>query len=263
LEQTGEGAQNESAMKPRIWPILLASTFGLVILLCLGVWQLQRLAWKEDLIAKIDARTKSPAVHLSDVFSRMGRGEDVNFTPIFGLGLKCYKGAYLRFLTSHDGLPGYRILQACEYLNTGSALMLDMGTLPETAMTIWLKQTDDLTLPDPPKQFYVSAEGVIAIHESRRGTFDPDNNQKDNLWYWWDGEAMKAALKAKLPADVDLASIIVQQVPPVEASAWPKPTPIKANLRNNHLGYAITWFGLAAVLVVMTGVFIVSRRTQS
>jgi surfeit locus 1 family protein len=249
-------------MKHRVWPILLASGLGLAVLLTLGVWQLQRLQWKQALIASIDQRTQALPKPLADVLMAVGRGEDMSYQRVSFSG-KCIKGAYLRFLVSHDGLPAYRIIQACEFLNSGSALMVDLGAVPEHAPNLWLKQAETLTLPDEPDRFYAEIEGIVLTPSSRRGTFDPENNADKNLWHWWDNSAVQLALTSKLPAGVDLTNLLVQQTVASATPNWPKPVPVKANLRNNHLGYAITWFGLAVVLIVMTTLFVRSRMKSA
>ena len=68
----------------RRFPVGLTLTvvIALVILLALGTWQVQRLAWKEDLLARIAALEAAPPQPAGPVIERMSRGEDVGFTRI-------------------------------------------------------------------------------------------------------------------------------------------------------------------------------------
>ncbi|HWA59944.1 MAG TPA: SURF1 family cytochrome oxidase biogenesis protein, partial [Caulobacteraceae bacterium] len=62
--------------------LTLAALAGVAILCGLGVWQVQRLAWKTQLLARIDALQKAPAQPLGPVLERARRGEDVDFTRV-------------------------------------------------------------------------------------------------------------------------------------------------------------------------------------
>ena len=66
-----------------------------------------------------------------------------------------------------------------------------------------------------------------------------------------------------LPDGVSLLPFVLQVVPASAAAAFPRPQPPRANLTNNHLGYAITWFSLAAALVVVAGLFLRSRAAKT
>jgi surfeit locus 1 family protein len=204
-------------MKPRIWPILLASGLGLVLLLSLGVWQVQRLAWKNALIANFE-NTKTTVT---------GRFSDV---------------APLRFLSSAEGGPAWQLLQAFD-TTEGQKILVSRGKIPQ-GITVPVMSNAELTLV-----------GHLQNHDKGRGFFDVDNNPAGNVWYYWDVNAMlgqpvkDGAVLHLVPGSPGTDGLIVE--------------PPKAELRNNHLGYAITWFGLAAVLVVMTGLFIRTRVKPS
>jgi surfeit locus 1 family protein len=244
----------------RVWPVLLASGLGLALLVWLGFWQLERLAWKQALIENIDEKANGNAMPLADVLMRLGKDENLEYQRVMSFSGTCIKGAYVRLLATYEGLASHRIFQACEFLNSGSALIVDMGLVPDYVGDAWQKSIEEFTLPDEPDRFLLDVEGVMRFPLSRRGYFDPENDVQKNQWYWWDEAAIRQALQAKMPKDVDLAMIVVQQVPGAQNHDWPRPQPPKINLRNNHLGYAITWFGLAAVLVVMTGLFLYQNR---
>jgi len=91
---------------------------------------------------------------------------------------------------------------------------------------------------------------------------DPENDPAANLWYWWDVPAMQAA--SGLAAGAKPFPDVVQLLPSAAAGgAFPRPQEPKANLANNHLGYAITWFGLAATLLGVAGFYVYDLRRRA
>jgi surfeit locus 1 family protein len=85
--------------------------------------------------------------------------------------------------------------------------------------------------------------------------FTPDPDPGRNLWFRRDPADMAKAKNLGL-----IAPFYVDQEAPVPAGGWPKPGPLTVNLRNTHLQYALTWYGLAAVLIVVFLSFVASRR---
>ena len=198
-------------MKTRIWPILLASAMALVLLLWLGMWQVQRLAWKNELIANFD-KTK---ITLTGQFA-----DDVP----------------LRLLSTHEGGPAWQLLQKFGEQN-GRTILVSRGKLPQNSPTPANIKTT------------ITIVGHLQKHDEGRGIFDVDNNPAENLWYHWDLDAMTATTSHN-----GEVLHLIPGSPGTEGLFVDAP---RSELRNNHLGYAITWFGLAAVLVVMTGLFVV------
>jgi surfeit locus 1 family protein len=96
--------------------------------------------------------------------------------------------------------------------------------------------------------------GQITEPRPRKGSFTPDNDPTQNLWFWWDQPAMLKA--AGIAADADVAPFMVHLSPRPGETGWPRAQPLTAALRNNHLGYAITWFGLAIALAAITSLFL-------
>jgi surfeit locus 1 family protein len=93
----------------------------------------------------------------------------------------------------------------------------------------------------------------VRLHRKGRGIFDNDNDEEGNTWYWWDLPAMQAAAEA--PQNAKVAPFILQK-PDIAFGATTSIQihPAQVELSNNHLGYAITWFGLAAALLAVAAV---------
>jgi surfeit locus 1 family protein len=215
-------------MKPRIWPILLASGIGLAILLALGVWQVQRLAWKNALIAAVEVSMSAAPKEITD-------------NSISEYGKVKLPGKYvgrerLVLLTSYGGAPAWTVVRPFKTTN-GDIYIVECGkSLNQQFMP--LETTSEVTI-----------EGIVHFYQGS-GVFDVVHKAGQKEWYWWDNVGMRAALGA---GEYKLRIALLPKQAGTEGLFVDPP---KANLRNNHLGYAITWFGLAAALLVMTGVFV-------
>jgi surfeit locus 1 family protein len=216
----------------RVVPILLATLLGLAILCSLGFWQLRRLQEKEILLAQIASRLDSPAIE----FAQQGLDEfhKVSLTGSY------LPAPVITKLTTWQGSAAYQIIQP--FHTTGNVVVLvDRGAIG----------IDDKASIDAPRN--VTFEAVLRRHNKGRGFFDQDNQPASNQWYWWDVKTMLA--EVDLPAGTIASDWIAQRLP-LPGEKPPMAQPPKVELRNTHLGYAITWFGLAAALLVVSAIFI-------
>jgi surfeit locus 1 family protein len=216
----------------------------LAILIGLGVWQLQRLKWKEGILARVSALQAAPARPLADV---LGAGGDLDFVRV---SLDCpdlERRPLLRLFAVRDGAPGYRLIAACPASGGGhSSILVDRGfvTFDQAPAAM---QPGRAVLPGP----------IVGI--LRKGdppTFvTPKNRVAQNLWYSRDVPAMAAELHAPAPAPVYL---MIERPAPV--SGLPVPAPVPPNIPNRHLEYALTWFGLAGALIGVYAAMLLRRR---
>jgi surfeit locus 1 family protein len=219
-------------MKPRIWPILLASGIGLAILLALGVWQVQRLAWKNALIAAADKAISGDPISLSDLENRSDRSfikvrVEGNYVP----------GKVIYLISTYSGGPAWEVLRAF-HSTTGEVLIVKTGKVPEPTAP-----------PAPTGQVQITA--LSKQHKPPSFRIIPAISNKGDQFFEWSLPFMAYHLGA---SEKNFALDLLPGQPGTEGLVVEPP---KADLRNNHLGYAITWFGLAAALLVMTGVFVV------
>ena len=232
-------------MKPRIWPILLASTIGIMILLSLGIWQVQRLTWKEGLIAELDNRLKAEPISLQQAMEKKAAGQDLEYVKVKLTGQ--IDGKVLRKVSSINGEPGWEILSPFK-TDDGQLVLIDLGAIAEN-------QTFN------PDTTVKSFNAIIRVHNKGAGFFDADNDPVQNIWYWWDLPEMMATAFTK--SDGVPASFILQKLPSANDHNIPLSEAPKVELTNNHLGYAITWFGLAAALAGVAGFYVFSLRRKS
>jgi surfeit locus 1 family protein len=230
-------------MKTRIWPIILASAIGICILLSLGVWQVQRLGQKTALIASLEQRMKAEPISLAEAVVKREQGEDIEYLKVKLIG-QLDPTNYFRRVTSFNGDPGWEIIAPFK-TDDGRFVLVDMGAIAEN---------QPMKLNETPQ----TIQGLVRYHNKGRGLFDNDNDAMGNIWYWWDAPAMLATLK-----NIDVsraASFILQKLPSNTEQEVPSAEIPKVELANNHLGYAITWFGLAAALAGVAGFYMFSLR---
>lgn len=232
--------------KPRLWPVLLAAAAGLLVLMALGVWQLQRLAWKEDLLARLAANLTAPPLGLAEAETRLSTGETITFRKVMVTGRFLHAGE-LHLISVYEGGPGWTIVTPL-LTAEGRAVLVDRGVAPDAALERLERPTGEVTVI-----------GLVRDDVRRKGIFVPENDAAANRWYWWDRPAMATAAGLEAAA---AARFILQVMPSGPPAAFPRPLPPEFGLRNNHLGYAITWFGLAAVLVAMTVAYLRAQRRQ-
>jgi cytochrome oxidase assembly protein ShyY1 len=96
--------------------------------------------------------------------------------------------------------------------------------------------------------------GYIRFPE-KAAWFMTESNRDGDTWFVRDPQAM-----AKARGWGEVAPFYIDQELPVPASGMPRPSALSVTLRNDHLGYALTWFGLAAVLAGVYLAWLISRR---
>lgn len=224
----------------------LAPTVVIVTLLgCLGAWQMYRLQWKEGILKEIAAVQNAPAI-------------DLNNEPLRDLTVPDYQRVTVRgrfdhsheFLIAsrvHDGQVGYNVVTPFSTA-MGQTYLVNRGWIPidnEKPATRSAGQIDSET----------QIQG-IARHPAAPTRWQPANDVARNRWYGYDLGLMYIAAEVKTKP---LSFYI-------EADATPNPggLPIggvtKLDIPNNHLQYALTWYGLGALIAL---IFAVNRLQRA
>jgi len=211
---------------------------GLAILLSLGVWQIQRLAWKEALLDDIATRISAAPVALPSALDP----ETHRYVPVQVAGT-FRNDTSARMLASRRRVGAvYRHILPFK-TQSGEAILVDIGwTLADRALP---------TVPQMP----VTLTGNLDWPRERDG-FTPEPDLNAGLWYARDVPALAEALGT---APV-LLVLREQPSPKLPATPWPVDT---SNVPNDHLQYAITWFSLAAIWLAMTVFFLLRRGAPS
>ena len=222
------------------------------VLVALGTWQLARKTWKEELIATLDSRLAAPPTSLPprERWQRLDAARDeftrVEFPATFLPGEEAFVYATGSGLRPDVKEPGYWVLSPAR-LSGGSLVVINRGFVPEG-------RQDAKTRPEGQPEGVVDIVGVMRWPEPR-GTFTPNDEPAKNLWFVRDPAAM-----AKAKGWGTIAPFYIDQEAPPPPGGLPRVGPLKVNLPNNHLQYAITWYGLALVFLVASFAFWRSRR---
>ena len=216
----------------------IAFLAALAILLSLGTWQMQRLAWKETLLADMAERRVAPPASLAEIEAMAASGEEIEYRPVSVSGVFANNWERHFFATWH-GRTGYHVYTPLA-LADGRFLFVNRGFVPFEAKEPEMRKQGQLTGEQ-------SVSGLArAPLAGKPSSIVPDNDLSKNIFYWKDLDAM--ASSAGIPAD-RLVPFFVD----AGDAANPKGLPIggvtQFDLPNNHLQYAVTWYGLAAALV--------------
>lgn len=200
-------------------------------LIGLGTWQLQRLAWKTDLIARIAAAEAAPARPLT--------AAPEPFAKVVVAG---------RFDHAREALLGLEVRGA----TLGARLLTPLlreGAEPILVDRGWVPMQRDRPIARPEGEQQVT--GFIREGETA-GRFAAADDVPGRRFYTFDPAAIGAALGLQRVAPFGLAAMGEGGGLPEPARVLPRPT-------NNHLGYVITWYGVA---VALAGVFLVWARRR-
>ncbi|WP_430440450.1 SURF1 family protein [Shinella sp.] len=236
--------------KSRGVAILMGAAFvvALAILLSLGTWQLQRLYWKEQLLSDMAARRIAAPVSLADIEAMAARGEDIEYSPVTVSGVFA-NNKERHFFATWRGQTGYHVYTPLQ-LADGRFLFVNRGFTPFEAKEPEMRKQGQLT----------GLQSVTGLARARLAekpsSIVPDNDLSKNIFYWKDLDAMAAT--TGIPAD-RLVPFFVDAGDAPNPKGLPIGAVTQFDLPNNHLQYAVTWYGLAAALVGV-GLFAVLRR---
>lgn len=216
-------------------PILTVATLvALAILISLGVWQLQRRAEKHALLDQIETRATAAPAPIEILLATGDYGAHRRATA---------QGA---FVPGHDAfvfsprsdkgptVQGYKLVSAFA-LVSGGTILVDRGWVPAE----WREGPDVSAAPTDT----VEVEGVLRP-SSRPSTFTPPPDLTKRTFFQRDATAIGKAL------GLSLATTLVLEAT-AKTQGGPEPLPSAVNIPDNHLSYAITWFSLAVVLLVI------------
>jgi surfeit locus 1 family protein len=222
----------------------LATLVALAILVGLGTWQLQRKAWKEDLIARIETRSHgAPGEILPEASWARWRAEDDEFRRVR------ISGTFLhdREALVHGLAPGTRGAPVQGYylftplrLDSGAVVMVNRGFVPTDLR-------DPASRPQSRPEGPATVTGLVRAPEEN-GWFRPEDVPAENRWFTKDSAAIAAAKGLER-----FAPFYVEADETPHPGGWPRGGQTRLDLPNNHLQYAVTWYGIAVTLV---GVFV-------
>jgi surfeit locus 1 family protein len=251
--RTGIDSNKAKAARPGFpWVLAVLSVLAFTVLISLGNWQMRRLAWKEDLLAKIETRINADPVPLEEVLALLDDGQDVEYVPVEASGA-FVDGVEQHVLSTWKGASGWNVYAPLK-LDDERILFVNRGFVP-------YDRKEAATRPEYAPKGPQEVTGLARMPLAAKPSFlVPENDLAANQFHWKDLSAMTVAAglenKTVLPLFVDAG-----------ANAAPRELPVggvtNIDLPNSHLQYAFTWYGLAAALAGVTGVFLWRRKLHA
>jgi surfeit locus 1 family protein len=230
--------------------LLAGAALALAVLMALGTWQVQRLAWKEGLIATIEQRAAADPAPLSAIERIWADTGDVDYYAV-RLDGRFLHDHERHFFATHRGASGWYVYTPL-MLDDGRAILVNRGFVPYDRK-------------DPATRAEGQAEGTVALTGLARNPVAekpsmllPDNDPAANVFYWKDIALMRAS--SGLDVSVELLPFFVDAARSPQAGGLPEGGVTIVDLPNNHLQYAVTWYGLAAALLAVLGAWLWRRR---
>lgn len=221
-------------MTPKLRSLLVPAAFTIgvgAVLIGLGVWQLERLAWKDAIVARIEARTRAapqplPPPALWDTL----KPDDYEYRRVTAKGRFDNKDEAYILRASGDG-PVYHVLTPLA-LDGGGTVLVDRGSVPA-------ERRDPATRRDGQPAGLVAVTGLMRPPEARNAFTPPDEPRRDRF-YTRDPVAIASHF-----ALADTAPFVIDADATPNPGGWPKGGDTIVDVPNNHFSYALTWFGLA------------------
>lgn len=237
----------------RFRPVLtVCAAVGMAILIGLGTWQLQRRAWKLDLIEKVENRIDAEAMRFEGAAKLASDDQDAEYMPVYQTGV------YRHDLEAHvfgtlEGQPGYYVFTPLDLPDfpwvEGTHVYVNRGFVPQT-----LK--DPAVRADSLMEGEVTVRGLFRTPHAARGiaaAVAPADDPDANIWHRRDPKAFAAA------AGISALEFYIDSSGDESSAEWPKGGTTRVDFSNRHLEYALTWYGLAGALFAVWLAFSLRR----
>ncbi len=236
-------------MTPRARRLLLPALMTavmLIVLLGLGTWQMQRLFWKQELLAQVDRAEANGAVPLpaGPATFRPVPFAKVSVTGTFLSGQTAWYGAEVRTIPSGPAM-GARMIVPLRRTEGGGVVLVDRGWVPSSRAAPIDQPAGETTIV-----------GYVRFGD-RAGWFSAQDDVVERRFYTLDPKAMGEALGQ--PAVLPFVLVALGEGPGENGvvRSWPDPARHLPHPPNSHLSYMITWYGLAVALLA---IFVVWAR---
>lgn len=231
--------------RPLLWPTLFA-IFALIILVALGNWQMARLEWKDALIAGVErGLAAEPApIPAPESWSDINLA-DLRYTHATATGRFNHDAEIHIYMPSLDGEPGYHVVTPFEMTSSGW-LLVDRGFVP-------INRKDAATRAAGQVVGEVSVSGIL-VSPDEANAFTPEPDLAANIWYHRPIAeiAQVVGISPVFPLMLDADAAPGRGQLPIGGQT-------RIELENPHLGYALTWYGLAGTLIAIWLALHISR----
>lgn len=228
--------------RPTFWPTVFTVP-AILLMIGLSIWQVQRLHWKEGLIAERVDRTTAAPIDLPAPGADLS---DLEFRKVALRGAFDHAHEFYVAARSMNGNVGYWIVTPFQpdgaKPDGGDAVLINRGWVPENRKLPASRQEGQVTGS-------VSATGVIRLPQ-KQTWFQPDNEPDRNIWFYLSPAEMAAA--GHIASRTDL---YLDAGPEANPGGYPIGGQTQINIPNDHLQYSITWALLAIALAVVYVVY--------
>lgn len=232
--------------RARVVAILVTGVIAFATLMALGIWQVERLHWKQEMLASIDARINAAPRRIEDVLAASERGEDIDYAPVTLRGRFDHQGERF-FLATRNGDAGWHVYTPLLLDGSDDWVFVNRGFVPYALKSPESRAEGNMT-------DLVEINGLAREAPTEKASaFLPDNDPAQNVFFWRNVADMAQGLD--LPSERG-APFFVDAGPGAAPGGFPVGGVTVIEMPNNHLQYAITWFSLAAALFVMLGLFV-------
>jgi surfeit locus 1 family protein len=249
-------AKTNGTKKPRSWlGLLIPAVLAFAVLVALGTWQIKRKAWKEGLIATLNQRLTAPPIALPppatwpNLDQARYEYSRVKFSAQFESDKDALVYAVATVFRPDASGEGFWVFAPAR-LADGSLVVVNRGFVPKDLWNSNLR-------PEGETAGSVEITGVLRWPDEAHW-FTPKPDAVHNLWFLRDPVTIAAA-----KGWAHVSPFYVEQETPVPPGGWPRPGKLVVSLPNNHLQYALTWYGLALVLVVMFAMYAFKSRREA
>ena len=234
--------------RPILWLTVWAVP-AFAVLIGLGTWQVQRLHWKEGLIAQRQAALGAPPV---DLPRSLDGARGLEFHPVRVAGVLRHDHEFLVNATERRGGGAGFLVVTPLVLADGAVVLVERGWVPTDRKAPESREAGEVAGT-------VAIEGLLRLAPvGKPGWFVPDNRPERNEWYFLDLAAMAQTLS---PATI--LPFYVEAGPAPNPGGYPVGGQARTDLPNDHLQYAITWYALAASLLVIFFLYVRRERARS
>lgn len=213
--------------KPQLIPLLFIIT-STITLTSLGMWQVERLQWKNALVKQIEQVQELPPLQTlpTDLIR-------LEYRKVILSGVFKYEKVLHLIGRQKGNFPGFFMLTPFE-LDDGRIILVNRGFSPKNK--------------EARPEGLQTIEGIIRPAREKR-FFAPTNIPEKNVWFYENIQAMSQV------TGLSISPLIVEQVGKEKKGEFPIVGDGKINLKNDHLGYAITWFSTAIIGIIMFGFY--------
>jgi len=230
--------------------IIIAMLCGTAVLTSLGWWQIERLYWKEDLIAKVENRIKLAPIEINEFLDRQILEDNWPYTPVTAAGVFDHSKEVYFFATDKKGGSGWNVHTPLK-LNSGKILIVNRGFVPFTFK-------DPATRRDGQVEGEQIIIGLIRVPQKQKPSSSFENAPEKREFYWRSHPQMVHIMRDSEQQEFVPFFVDANDAP--NPGGWPKGGTTIISFPNSHLQYAGTWFGLALTLLGVGGYFLYTRR---